>query len=68
MDDNEKTWEGQGSRERKTEHDAAYLDPRQVTRYLHIFHLLLCLGVQVKGELGRLLVVCPAVVVLQWAS
>lgn len=41
------------------------LDPRQSRRELHFFHFLLGLGIQVHGQLSRLLVICPSVVVLK---
>ena len=42
-----------------------HLDPRELARDLHLLHLLLRLGVELDGELGGLLVVGPAVVVLR---
>jgi len=42
-----------------------HLDPRQLGRDLHLLHLLLGLGVELEGELGGLLVVRPAVVVVE---
>lgn len=42
-----------------------HLDPGKGRRYLHVFHLLLSLGVEVQREFSGLLVISPAVVVLR---
>ena len=40
------------------------LDPSQVRRKLHLLHLLFCLHIELDRQLCRLLMICPAIVVL----
>jgi hypothetical protein len=42
-----------------------YLDPGKIRGYLHLFHLLLRLGVKVEGQFSRLFVVRPTIVILR---
>jgi hypothetical protein len=41
-----------------------HLNPRERRRDLHVLHLLLRLCVEIQRELSGLLVICPAIVVL----